>query len=1078
MQNHNKKLVEIFERLKEFNLKVKPSKCEFLRKEVIYLGHKISENGTQPDESKLDAVRKFSTPKTAKDIKSFLGLAGYYRKFIDNFSQKALPLTGLLKKDASFEWTSKQEKSFETLKNCLCEQPILQFPDFDKPFNVTTDASNFAIGAVLSQGDYPKDLPVAYASRCLNSAEINYSVIERELLAIVWAVRHFRPYLYGRRFRIVTDHQPLTWLFNIKDPKSRLVRWRLELEEYDYSIVYKPGRVNSNADALSRNPVVVNLSQAKFKSEETDNNNSHLDDRNVSNPPNTSGHGKFKLINNNPNGNKIKVKKDPHKNKIKPKNGARNKLSIKNHNDTSNINLEIDSNENSNVEISTNKSENLNKETFNKSIPKKGRKPPENKEIKFKCYEDFMHSNLNVLKIYQNTNIEELDIPIENFNDNLVLRLTKNYKGFNKSTKEIFYNNFHLSLMKPRILVHGPFKKGQVMTCFVDKKKIFYLILTDHLLDKLDLKDLYLSLENLKLLCLEYNLYELTFVKEDFKEINYDQFKNMIKYVFEGTNIKIFIINSPPTAQINISLNFRKFRNFNKRNVIENNEYEEQNSMIFDSDGPIACYLPLNLEDPNELILKYNQKYNHLDELKEDLENNKIKIGDIVPKKHRNRNIYYLFYKENEWDTVEYDQLFEIYENLKLILQNNKEIKVNIPTIEAQYNNISWDKIRIMLKYIFKDSNIFLNIYKNLIINPNKEDIPSIIKKYHSSITAGHSGINKTCSRIRQKYFWSNLRKDVEKFIKHCDSCQRNKLVRKKNLQPMEITTTSTQTFNKIFLDIVGPLNDTECQNRFILTLQDDLSKFSLAYPLKDHTAETVAEVFVTQFICKFGNPNIIVTDQGSEFMSELFTNVMKLFKIRKYSTTAYHPQSNGALERSHQGLVDYIKHYTEQYKTTWDKWIDFAIFSYNTTPHTVTKFTPYELVFGRKSNLPSLLTNCNDPIYTFEDYLTELKTKLQHSFNIARDRILDYKERNKTYYDKKAKPQWYEIGNSVMLQKETFAIDKSKKLQPRYEGPYEILEIQPPNCIIRFKNNKKLKVHFNRIKHYYASEKKNNCVT
>ena len=144
----------------------------------------------------------------------------------------------------------------------------------------------------------------------------------------------------------------------------------------------------------------------------------------------------------------------------------------------------------------------------------------------------------------------------------------------------------------------------------------------------------------------------------------------------------------------------------------------------------------------------------------------------------------------------------------------------------------------------------------------------------------------------------------------------------------------------------------------------------------------------------------------GEPVYSELFTNVMKLFKIRKYSTTAYHPQSNGALERSHQGLVDYIKHYTEQYKTTWDKWIEFAIFSYNTIPHTVTKFIPYELVFGRKSNLPSLLTNCNDPIYTFEDYLTELKTKLQHSFNIARDRVLDYKERNNTYYDKKAKPQ------------------------------------------------------------------------
>ena len=267
--------------------------------------------------------------------------------------------------------------------------------------------------------------------------------------------------------------------------------------------------------------------------------------------------------------------------------------------------------------------------------------------------------------------------------------------------------------------------------CSVDKKKVFYLMLTDHLLDELNLKNLYISLENLKLLCLEYNLYELTFVQEDFKEVNYDQLKNMIKYVFEGTNIKIFIINPPPVAKVNLSLSFRKFRAFNKSNVIENNEYEEKNSMIFDSNGPIVCHLPLNSEDPNELILKYNLKYNHLDELKEDLDDGKIKIGDIILKTHKDRNIYYIFYKENEWDNVEYDQLFDIYENLKFKLQNNKEVKVNIPTIEIQYNNISWDKIRMMLKYIFKDSNIFLNIYRNLIINPNKEDIPSIIKEYH-----------------------------------------------------------------------------------------------------------------------------------------------------------------------------------------------------------------------------------------------------------------------------------------------------------------------------------------------------------
>ena len=438
-----------------------------------------------------------------------------------------------------------------------------------------------------------------------------------------------------------------------------------------------------------------------------------------------------------------------------------------------------------------------------------------------------------------------------------------------------------------------------------------------------------------------------------------------------------------------------KTRGTNQKNVIENNEYKENNTMIFDADGPIVCHLPLNLEEPSELLMKYDYKFKHLDELRSDLDTNKIKLGEIIVKRYKDRNIYYLFYKENEWDNIEYDQLYDIYDTLKDKLLENKETKINIPIIEVQFNNINWDKIRVMLKYIFKDSKIFINIFKNLIINPDQDEIQNILKEYHSNVTSGHSGIHKTCSRIREKYYWPTIKRDVERFIKHCDSCQRYKLVRKKNLQPMEITTTSKQSFSKIFLDIAGPLNDTECRNKYILTLQDDLSKYSQAYPIQDHTAETVAETFVRQFICKFGSPNVIVTDQGTEFMSELFSNVAKLFKIRKYHTTAYHPQSNGALERSHQGLLDYIKQYTNQYKDSWDNWIDFAMLSYNTTPHTVTQFIPYELVFGRKPNLPSLLTSTNEPIYTYEDYVTELKLKLSHAFDTAHKHIIDYKERN-----------------------------------------------------------------------------------
>jgi hypothetical protein len=167
---------------------------------------------------------KFPTPTNTREIKQYLGLCRYYRKFIPNFSKIAKPLTELLKKNAPFEWNQRTEDAFVSLKEILTTEPLLQYPDFSKPFVLTTDASSEALGAILSQGPIGQDLPIAYASRTLNNTERNYSVTEKELLAIVWACRQYRPYLYGKKFTIVTDHKPLTWVFNVKDPSSRLLR--------------------------------------------------------------------------------------------------------------------------------------------------------------------------------------------------------------------------------------------------------------------------------------------------------------------------------------------------------------------------------------------------------------------------------------------------------------------------------------------------------------------------------------------------------------------------------------------------------------------------------------------------------------------------------------------------------------------------------------------------------------------------------------------------------------------------------------------------------------------------------------
>lgn len=169
----------------------------------------------------------------------------------------------------------------------------------------------------------------------------------------------------------------------------------------------------------------------------------------------------------------------------------------------------------------------------------------------------------------------------------------------------------------------------------------------------------------------------------------------------------------------------------------------------------------------------------------------------------------------------------------------------------------------------------------------------------------------------------------------------------------MEITTTSNKPFGRTALDIVGLLPLSENGNIYILTLQDDLTKFSQGYAVPNHDARTIADKLVKQFICKFGTPNQILTDQGKDFTSELLKEICKPFKIKKIQISAYHPQSNGALERSHATLADYLKHYIRLDQTDWDDWLELCMFSYNTTVHSSTKFTPYQLVLVIRRKFP-----------------------------------------------------------------------------------------------------------------------------
>lgn len=823
LEDHRNKYNKLIERLRNANLKLQPDKCEFLRKEVAYLGHVIDKDGVRPDPNKIIAVEKFPAPKTQTNIKQFLGLAGYYRRFIEGFSKIAKPLTNLLKKKTPFQWLEPQQEAFEILRSCLIKEPILQYPDFTKTFILTTDASAFALGAILSQGEIGKDLPIAYTSRVLNKAENNYSTIEKELLAIVHATKHFRPYLYGQRFKLITDHKPLVWLNNVKDPTHRLFRWRTYLEEYEYTICYKPGKKNSNADALSRNPIESTIINTTYTI-----NTLHEDE---ANPPPT-----------------------PQTEPVSSRLRSRNKPTI---------------------------------------ITKEQRDKSHQTTVDHEIEPDLIDDESE----------EEMDEERESLNEGPIL----------------------------------------------------------------------------------------------------------------------------PTQGI-------------KENIVT----QKGNIMIFMTpEGNPVDY-------GAQLLRKYEKL--------PDISKQNPRIGDMVTTRIGKTTYFSLIIKGKEG-------LLESLNHLNNWIIKHKLESISVSESPEGIYTLSWQEMKNLISASLEKINIKLLICKNIISIPEPTLRLELITEAHASTIGGHKGVTKTYSRLKEKYKWDNMKTEVKIYIKNCTSCQRKKLIKLKTKQPMIITDTPFDAFDKVALDIVGPLPSTKNGYSHILTIQDALTKYCIAVPLKETNAGEVANAMAKYLITQFGTPRCILTDQGSNFMSALIKSLAKCFKIKQIKTTAYHPQSNGSLERSHRVLGDYLRQYITMEKE-WSEWINFAMFSYNTSVHESTQFTPFELIYGRIARIPSAFSN--DKIKTYHDHVQNLIHKLQDVRYLARENLLKAKEKSKIQYDKKINIQEFKPGDWVYLLKE----NRKGKLDDHYIGPYLVKNVEKNhNVKIQIKLNRTKAVHANRLKLAYVPE-------
>ncbi|GBG81914.1 hypothetical protein CBR_g34096 [Chara braunii] len=243
---------KVLEKLREANFKINAKKCEWAKRQVLYLGHMLNGDGIKLEDSKIATIKDWSMPCTLTELRSFLGLANYYRKFMRNFSTLAAPLRRLLKKEAIWQWDKDCTSTLKRLKRALIEYPVLKVADPSLPFAVTTDASQYGIGAVLQQDDGNGYRPVKFMSARMPSKKVATSTYERELYALRQALEHWKHYLLGRHFKVYSDHETLRWLKTHAKMTTKLTRWAAEIDQYDFELKPVEGKYNADADALSR----------------------------------------------------------------------------------------------------------------------------------------------------------------------------------------------------------------------------------------------------------------------------------------------------------------------------------------------------------------------------------------------------------------------------------------------------------------------------------------------------------------------------------------------------------------------------------------------------------------------------------------------------------------------------------------------------------------------------------------------------------------------------------------------------------------------------------------------------------
>jgi len=349
--------------------------------------------------------------------------------------------------------------------------------------------------------------------------------------------------------------------------------------------------------------------------------------------------------------------------------------------------------------------------------------------------------------------------------------------------------------------------------------------------------------------------------------------------------------------------------------------------------------------------------------------------------------------------------------------------------------------------------------------------VKEILEEAHSSSIGGHFGINKTLEKVRKRFYWASCKQDVEHWCKTCKVCISKQGPSGKGKSPLQIYNVGLP-FQRVQMDVLGPLPKTHFGNRFVLVIVDCFTKWVEAFPVGNVRAKTVAEVFVKEVISRHGVPSEIHTDQGRNFESKLFLELAELLGMKKTRTTALHPQSDGQVERQHQTIVNYLAKFIAENQKDWDQWIPMFLLAYRSSKHETTGVTPAELYLGRDLQLPLDLLRGSPPVLheeeleTVDEYVRSLREKLDRIHFNVREKLLMKSSQVKIRYDRKARQILFKEGERVWLFNPQRFKGRTPKLQGNWDGPFTVIKklSDVVYCIQRTPRHRKKVVHADRL--------------